>query len=169
MAFGPHRTSNYIRIQVFNSQIPSSILFHSFLNTLNFELRQRKGTLWTKFHIINKQGKLFLWSQGNGIVAKKSSNSYEKSKRSGQKGINILGKAEEMLRQKNIEAVLFKGKKMIEKTNLEKLEVFGGEVMKEGERRKNSILPTVLLKQAFPSPRTSSASATTLSTISSSC
>ena len=72
-----------------------------------------------------------------------------------------------MLTQKNLEAVLFKGKKMIENTNLEKLEVFAGEVIKEEERRKSSLLPTVLLKQAFPSPRTSSASATTLSTISS--
>ncbi|KAA0052451.1 patatin-like protein 3 [Cucumis melo var. makuwa] len=116
MAFGPHRTTNYIRIQ------------------------------------------------GNGIVG-----GLEKGKR-GQKmkRINILEKADEMLTQKNIEAVLFKGKKMIENTNLEKLEVFAGEVIKEEERRKSSILPTVLLKQAaFPSPRTSSASATTLSTISS--
>ncbi|XP_023003037.1 patatin-like protein 7 [Cucurbita maxima] len=109
MAFGPHRTSNYIRIQ------------------------------------------------GNGIGAKSR----------GQKTINISEKADEMLTQKNLEAVLFKGKKIIENTNLEKLEVFAGEVIKEEERRKSSLLPTVLLKQAFPSPRTSSASATTLSTISS--
>lgn len=90
----------------------------------------------------------------------------EKAKR-GPKSSNILEKAGEMLRQKNIEAALFKGKRMIEKTNMEKLEEFAGEVIKEQERRKSSILPTVLLKQAFPSPRTSSASATTLSTISS--
>ncbi|XP_038883615.1 patatin-like protein 3 [Benincasa hispida] len=119
MAFGPHRTTNYIRIQ------------------------------------------------GNGIVGKsKYGGGLEKGKR-GQKSTNILEKADEMLTQKNIEAVLFKGKKMIENTNLEKLEAFAGEVIKEQERRKTSILPTVLLKQAFPSPRTSSASATTLSTISS--
>ncbi|XP_022978875.1 patatin-like protein 3 [Cucurbita maxima] len=119
MAFGPHRTTNYIRIQ------------------------------------------------GNGIIGKsKYGGGLEKAKR-GQKSIDILEKADEMLTQKNIEAVLFKGKKMIESTNLEKLEAFAGEVIKEQERRKTSVLPTVLLKQAFPSPRTSSASATTLSTISS--
>ncbi|KAG6581501.1 Patatin-like protein 7 [Cucurbita argyrosperma subsp. argyrosperma] len=119
MAFGPHRATNYIRIQ------------------------------------------------GNGIIGKsKYGGVLEKAKR-GQKSIDILEKADEMLTQKNIEAVLFKGKKMIENTNLEKLEAFAGEVIKEQERRKTSVLPTVLLKQAFPSPRTSSASATTLSTISS--
>ena len=120
-----------------------------------------------KLHPSNNAREFVLCSQGNGIIGKsKYGGGLEKPKR-GQKSIDILEKADEMLTQKNIEAVLFKGKKMIENTNLEKLEAFAGEVIKEQERRKTSVLPTVLLKQAFPSPRTSSASATTLSTISS--
>ncbi|GLT63021.1 hypothetical protein SLA2020_356160 [Shorea laevis] len=74
--------------------------------------------------------------------------------------------AEEMLGQKNVESVLFEGKKMGGVTNLEKLEAFGGEIIKEQERRKISILPTVVLRHhASASPRTSSA--TTNSTFSS--
>lgn len=80
---------------------------------------------------------------------------------------DLLSVSEGMLAQKNVESVLFKGKKVVENTNLDKLELFGGELIKEQERRKTSILPTVVLKNASPSPRTSSA--TTLSTLSSSC
>ncbi|KAL8456218.1 hypothetical protein ACS0TY_034440 [Phlomoides rotata] len=76
--------------------------------------------------------------------------------------------AEEMLGEKNVESVLFKGKKLVEYTNMEKLEMFGGEVIKEQERRNNSILPPVLLKNSTNSPsRRRSSSATTLSTLSS--
>lgn len=81
------------------------------------------------------------------------------------KNMDILGVTENMLEQKNVESVLFEGKKMVESTNLEKLELFGGELIKEQERRKTSILPIVTLKHTSPSPRTSSA--TTLSTLSS--
>ncbi|KAI4297044.1 hypothetical protein L6164_036953 [Bauhinia variegata] len=80
---------------------------------------------------------------------------------------DLLGMTEEMLRQKNVESVLFKGKKVVESSNIEKLDLFGGELIKEQERRKTSILPTVVLKHASPSPRTSSA--TSLSTLSSGC
>ncbi|WCJ28765.1 patatin-like protein 6 [Euphorbia peplus] len=83
-----------------------------------------------------------------------------------QKETDILAMAEKMLQQKNVESILFKGKKLGENTNLDKIESFGGELIKEQERRKTSILPIVALKQASsPSPRTSSA--TTLSTLSS--
>lgn len=96
--------------------------------------------------------------QANGIVgAGHGSSKCDKN--------NILTKIEEMLAQKSIESVLFKGKKLVEKTNLDKLELFAGELIKEQERRKTSILPTVVLKQTSGSPRTSSA--TTLSTLSS--
>lgn len=80
-------------------------------------------------------------------------------------GKEVVGTAKGMLDQKNVESVLFSGKKVIEKTNWEKLEWVAGEMMKEKERRKTSILPTVVLKQASHSPRTSSA--TTLSSMSS--
>lgn len=81
---------------------------------------------------------------------------------------DILALAEEMLAQKNVESILFEGKKMVESTNLKKLELFAGEVIKEEERRKTSILPTVALKQTSGSPARTS-SATTLSSLSSSC
>jgi hypothetical protein len=86
---------------------------------------------------------------------------------------DLLAVSEEMLAQKNVESVLFKGRKVVENTNLDKLELFGGELIKEEERRKTSILPTVVLKNGSPSPRTSSpsprtSSATTLSSLSSS-
>ncbi|XP_061373676.1 patatin-like protein 7 [Gastrolobium bilobum] len=101
--------------------------------------------------------------QSNGIMAKANKSTQVKSSKTAS---DLLAVSEEMLGQKNVESVLFKGKKVVENTNLDKLELFGGELMKEQERRKTSILPTVVLKNASPSPRTSSA--TTLSTLSSS-
>lgn len=98
--------------------------------------------------------------QSNGVMSK--ANQGKKAKT----GSDLLAVSEEMLAQKNVESVLFKGRKIVENTNLDKLELFGGELIKEQERRKTSILPTVVLKNASPSPRTSSA--TTLSTSSSS-
>lgn len=77
---------------------------------------------------------------------------------------DLLARVEEMMRMRSIESVLFKGKKLVDDSNLDKLEIFCGKLIKEEERRKTSILPTVVLKQAG-SPRTSSA--TTLSTTSS--
>lgn len=97
--------------------------------------------------------------QGNEIVGKK--HRMIKAERM-RKSVAI---AEEMLKQKNVESVLFQGKKLVEKTNLDKLEIFAGELIKEEEMRKTSILSPVVLKQSSSSPRTSSA--TTLSTISS--
>ncbi|OMO83084.1 Patatin/Phospholipase A2-related protein [Corchorus capsularis] len=98
--------------------------------------------------------------QGNGFIPHKTTNANELS--------NII---EEMLAQRNVESILFKGKKMSEVTNLEKIEKIGIELVKEQERRKTSILPTVVLKQvqlnngSSTSPRTSSA--TSISTQSS--
>ncbi|KAK4345921.1 hypothetical protein RND71_036097 [Anisodus tanguticus] len=97
--------------------------------------------------------------QGNEIVGKKQHMIKDERMR---KSVAI---AEEMLRQRNVESTLFQGKKLVEETNLDKLEIFAGELIKEQEMRKTSILPPVVLKQSSSSPRTSSA--TTLSTISS--
>ncbi|KAL5097639.1 hypothetical protein RYX36_001966 [Vicia faba] len=97
--------------------------------------------------------------QSNGVMAKATKGNTAKTES------DLLAISEEMLGQKNVESVLFKGRKIAENTNLDKLELFGGELIKEQERRKTSILPTVVLKNASPSPRTSSA--TTLSTLSS--
>ncbi|XP_076916718.1 patatin-like protein 6 [Bidens hawaiensis] len=79
---------------------------------------------------------------------------------------NILKLAEQMLRQKNIESVLFQGKKC-NKTNLDKLELFAEEIVKETERRKLNILPTVVLRQTTTSSSPRTSSATTLSVTSS--
>ncbi|PIA33861.1 hypothetical protein AQUCO_03900007v1 [Aquilegia coerulea] len=68
--------------------------------------------------------------------------------------------AEKMLTQKNVESILFRGKKVAEKTNKDKLNWFAGELIKEHERRKSSIFPTVMFKQL--SPRTSSATVSTI-------
>ncbi|KAF7842477.1 patatin-like protein 7 [Senna tora] len=99
--------------------------------------------------------------QSNGIIMAKRAAPPSKTTS------DLLSVSEDMLAQKSVESLLFQGKKVVEITNLDKLEMFGGEIIKEQERRKTAILPTVVLKNASPSPRTSSA--TTLSSLSSSC
>ncbi|MED6119431.1 hypothetical protein PIB30_011796 [Stylosanthes scabra] len=94
------------------------------------------------------------------------SNKVMSKSKQGKTTPDLLSVSEDMLGQKNVESLLFKGKKVVENTNMDKLELFGGQLIKEQERRKTSILPTVVLKNSSPSPRTSSA--TTLSTLSSS-
>lgn len=101
--------------------------------------------------------------QGNGVIAK-NQGGWENAKVANRK-INILEEAENMLAQKNVESVLFQGKKIVGNSNMEKIEQFAGELVKEQGRRKTSILPMVALKHMSTSPRTSSA--TTLSSLSS--
>ncbi|EXB80085.1 Patatin group A-3 [Morus notabilis] len=60
----------------------------------------------------------------------------------------LLGLAEEMLKQKNVESVLFGGKKIGEQSNFEKLDWFAGELVLEHQRRSCRIAPTVAFKQA---------------------
>ncbi|KAJ6828830.1 patatin-like protein 3 [Iris pallida] len=62
----------------------------------------------------------------------------------------LLGAAEEMLKQKNMESVMFGGKRMGEQTNIEKLDWFAAELVLEHERRSCRIAPTVAFKQANP-------------------
>uniref|UniRef100_A0A6N2KX67 PNPLA domain-containing protein n=1 Tax=Salix viminalis TaxID=40686 RepID=A0A6N2KX67_SALVM len=100
---------------------------------------------------------------GKWIIAK-NHGAVEKSTKSNRKA-DLLAMTVEMLAQKNVESVLFEGKKIVENTNYDKLETFSGELIREQERRTTSILPTVVLKQNSP-PRTSSA--TSFSTLSSS-
>lgn len=59
----------------------------------------------------------------------------------------VAGATEEMLSQRNVESVLFRGKKLAEQTNAEKLEWFAHELIKEHDRRKSAPLTPVLLKQ----------------------
>ncbi|XP_024158983.1 patatin-like protein 7 [Rosa chinensis] len=105
--------------------------------------------------------------QATGIIAKNPAR-MDHSNNKSNTNTDILALTEEMLAQRNVESILFEGKKMVESTNLKKLELFAGEVIMEEERRKTSILPTVALKQISGSPARTS-SATTLSSLSSSC
>jgi hypothetical protein len=77
--------------------------------------------------------------------------------------------ADGMLTQRNVEAELFRGRRLSEKSNREKLDAFAAELVKEHERRARShgLLPNVVIKQAptagaATTPRPSSA--TTAST-----
>ncbi|KAF3783630.1 Patatin-like protein 7 [Nymphaea thermarum] len=67
----------------------------------------------------------------------------------------VASLADEVLAQRNVESVLFRGRKVTERTNAEALEWFADELVKEQERRRSRAFPTVVLKQH--SPRTSSA------------
>ncbi|KAF8046383.1 hypothetical protein N665_3754s0002 [Sinapis alba] len=60
----------------------------------------------------------------------------------------LVGVAEEMLKQKNVESVLFGGKKISEESNFEKLDWLAGELVLEHQRRSCRIAPTVAFKQS---------------------
>jgi len=62
----------------------------------------------------------------------------------------LMGAAEEMLKQKNVESVMFGGKRIGEQTNMEKLDWFAGELVLEHRRRDCRIAPTVAFKQRTP-------------------
>lgn len=56
--------------------------------------------------------------------------------------------ADGMLTQRNVEAELFRGRRLSEKSNREKLDAFAAELVKEHERRRASPgLPNVVIKQ----------------------
>lgn len=60
----------------------------------------------------------------------------------------LVNMAEEMLKQKNVESVLFGGKRIGEQSNYDKLDWFAGELVLEHQRRSCRIAPTVAFKQA---------------------
>ncbi|KAK7343847.1 hypothetical protein VNO77_12918 [Canavalia gladiata] len=62
----------------------------------------------------------------------------------------LIAIAEEMLKQENVESVLFGGKRIGEQSNFEKLDWFAGELVQEHQRRSCRIAPTVAFKQATP-------------------
>ncbi|XP_030490319.2 patatin-like protein 6 [Cannabis sativa] len=62
----------------------------------------------------------------------------------------LIGLADEMLKQKNVESVLFGGKRIDEQSNFEKLDWFAAELVLEHQRRSCRIAPTVAFKQATP-------------------
>ncbi|KAL4556670.1 hypothetical protein LXL04_034825 [Taraxacum kok-saghyz] len=59
----------------------------------------------------------------------------------------LSGIAEEMLKQKNVESVLFGGKIISEQSNFEKLDWFAEQLVLEHQRRSCRIAPTVAFKQ----------------------
>lgn len=73
-----------------------------------------------------------------------------------------------MLAQKNIESVLFQGKKLSEKTNGEKLDWAAVELVKENDRRKKSPHPIVVFKENSPRRDSSSSSSPISSSLNSS-
>ncbi|KAL6197038.1 hypothetical protein ACLB2K_032651 [Fragaria x ananassa] len=106
--------------------------------------------------------------QATGIIAKSPALMDHSNNNKKNTNTDILALTDDMLEQRNVESILFEGKRIVESTNLKKLELFAGEVIKEEEMRKTSLLPTVALKQTSGSPARTS-TATTLSSLSSSC
>ncbi|XP_062216169.1 patatin-like protein 6 [Phragmites australis] len=64
----------------------------------------------------------------------------------------LLAAADEMLKQRNVESVLFEGRRVGEQTNAEKLDWFAGELIAEHRSRGSRIAPTVAFKQAPQKP-----------------
>ncbi|KAL2526430.1 Patatin-like protein 6 [Abeliophyllum distichum] len=64
----------------------------------------------------------------------------------------LIAMGDEMLKQKNVESVLFGGKRIGEQTNLQKLDWFAEQLVLEHQRRSCRIAPTVAFKQATPNP-----------------
>ncbi|CAL4918061.1 unnamed protein product [Urochloa decumbens] len=60
---------------------------------------------------------------------------------------NVAGAAGAMLAQRNVESVLFRGRRLSERTNAEKVDAVAAELVKEQERRRCSPLPNVAIKQ----------------------
>ncbi|KAJ1297917.1 hypothetical protein BS78_01G415000 [Paspalum vaginatum] len=60
----------------------------------------------------------------------------------------LLAAADEMLKQRNVESVLFQGRVVGEQTNAEKLDCFAAELVAEHRSRGSRIAPTVAFKQA---------------------
>ncbi|CAM0948909.1 unnamed protein product [Alopecurus aequalis] len=72
----------------------------------------------------------------------------------------VVAIADGMLTQRNVEAELFRGRRLSEKSNREKLDTFAAELVKEHDRRRSSLpgmLPNVAIKQVATPPRLSSA------------
>lgn len=64
----------------------------------------------------------------------------------------LLAAADEMLKQRNVESVLFEGRRVGEQTNAEKLDWFAAELVAEHRSRSSRIAPTVAFKQAPQKP-----------------
>ncbi|KAG6524807.1 patatin-like protein 3 [Zingiber officinale] len=70
--------------------------------------------------------------------------------------------AESSLTERGVESVLFRGRRLSERTNGEKLDAFAAELIKEHERRKRSTTPAVIIKPSMTPSRSSSSTFTTM-------
>ncbi|KAL6649602.1 hypothetical protein ACP70R_013826 [Stipagrostis hirtigluma subsp. patula] len=64
----------------------------------------------------------------------------------------LLAAADDMLNERNVESVLFEGRRVGEQTNAEKLDWFAAELVAEHRSRGSRIAPTVAFKQAPRKP-----------------
>jgi len=58
--------------------------------------------------------------------------------------------ADDMLKQKSVESVLFGGKRLSEQSNYEKLDWFAGELVQEHQRRSRGLAPAAAAAAAAP-------------------
>nr|CAB3468737.1 unnamed protein product [Digitaria exilis] len=94
------------------------------------------------------RGRNYIRIQGNGIAGGETT-------------------AEAALAERGVESVLFRGRKLMEQTNGERLDGVAEQLVREHHRRLESKTPVVLVKPSA-TPRTSSSSASTLITVSTS-
>ncbi|RWV87960.1 hypothetical protein GW17_00049998 [Ensete ventricosum] len=134
MAFGQCRSSNYVRVQqTYTYRVTGNEEDHR-----GVKMFRRCRLVWLVFCFL-PQAKPS--SMGRCVVDVDSDPSPANVK-------VLLEVAEEMLKQKNVESVLFSGKRIGEQTNMEKLDRFAGELVLEHQRRSCRIAPTVAFKQA---------------------
>ncbi|XP_039139652.1 patatin-like protein 3 [Dioscorea cayenensis subsp. rotundata] len=106
--------------------------------------------------------------QANGLSGARMNKTKKKSVSRVTDRRKLMEMAEEVLAQKNVESMLFRGKRISDQTNAEKLEWFCEELIKEHERRissNNTETPPVVLKQAMTPTTTLSATTSRTSSI----
>ncbi|RWW04690.1 hypothetical protein GW17_00032075 [Ensete ventricosum] len=159
LAFGQCRSSNYVRVQVrarsgFHSY-PSSLTRAWWRNWSCTLIPGRRGRGPPLLQRVGGCGTLIdvCWlcviAQADASSMGRCSGEVDYDGRPGT--VKVLTEAaEEMLRQKNVESVLFGGKRVRGQTNMEKLDWFAEELVLEHRRRSCRIAPTVAFKRAQP-------------------
>lgn len=77
--------------------------------------------------------------------------------------VELLAMAEERLAQRNVESVLFRGKRLSGKTNAETLEWVSAELVRQRDGRKGLPLPAAVFKEGTPRSSSSSLLSSTFS------
>ncbi|KAJ6767855.1 PATATIN-LIKE PROTEIN 6 [Salix koriyanagi] len=173
MAFGQCGSSNYVRIQIvvarlgwlhnFSAYLPGLGLMQLnvvFASPGNHKFESSNGSCepvlvtWSVSGS-NMMGVLaFLfsfatrWVSANGSSLGRRCGPDADTDPSPHNVKTMIGIAEEMLKQKNVESVLFGGKRIGEESNSEKLDWFADQLVLEHKRRSCRIAPTVAFKQA---------------------